>query len=106
MDVITVCHFQYSPECNIFHNHCVTGFTEETIFINSDLIESVVAVEIPIWYSHITEELVGWFWKSIRRTGRTVESHKETFYKLTMASGQYFFTQNNCFSELLCYRGK
>ena len=101
MEPLTICHLQYARECNYFADIYATSFTEETILINSNLIESVKLLEITFWYLDVREETSGWLWKTTRNIVETKELRKEIFYYLTMSSGEKFLTQNNGFSELV-----
>lgn len=101
MEPITICTLQYSDECNVYSSFWPTDFTETTILINSNLIESVKLSEITFWYLDVKEETSGWLWKTTKRLGEKKELHKEIFYELTMSSGEKFLTQNNGFSELI-----
>lgn len=100
MEPLTICELQYDKECNIYGKYFATSFTETTILINSDLIESVKLLETTFWYLDVREETSGWLWKTTNRICENKESHKEIFYQLTMSSGEKFLTQNNGFSEL------
>ena len=101
MEPLTICNLQFSPECNIYAAIWPTSFTEETLLINSSLIESVKLYEITFWYLDVREVVSGLLWKTTRRLGERKELRKEFFYQLTMSSGEKFLTQSNGFSELV-----
>lgn len=106
MEPLTICILHYEPECNVYAKAWPTSFTEETILINSSLIESVKLVEESFWYLHITEQVSGLFWKTTTRIDERKLWCKETFYQLTMCSGEKFLTQNTGFSELINLNGR